>query len=276
MDFGVLVSIYEGDDFTQAFAEARQAGFTHGQVNCCITGITADEVRELALASLKADFRVDAIGCYINPLRPDDPSLNQCSVLDWRTIVENMAMLNGVERVVCWSGTLGRTLGTPNLLNLEESTFNNLFITLSGLLEQVRGIPIEIVLEPFTAHVLHDSASCCRMASKFPRGDVKVILDAPNVVPVKEFHHIDNYVEEYVKHVAPAVGLVHLKDISRNNDGHREFLPAGKGKLDYGRYLRAIAEYIPEVPLIVDNVCGLEEMQSAHEFLERILKEQDI
>ena len=53
----------------------------------------------------------------------------------------------------------------------------------------MRGLPVEIILEPYTAHVLHDAASCLRMAKKFPGGEVKVVLDAPNVLSVKEFAH---------------------------------------------------------------------------------------
>jgi sugar phosphate isomerase/epimerase len=269
MELGVTVGIYEGMNFRQAFAEAREAGFSHGQVTSFVPGITADEVREIALAAHDAEFHVDAVGCYINPLRPNDASLEDCTVLDWRTLVENMAMLNGVERIVCWSGTLGRTLGMPNLLNQEEATFNNLYITLAGLLEQVRGLPVEIILEPYTAHVLQDAETCRRMTAKFPGGEVKVVLDAPNVLSVKDFAHRDDHIEQFIKQAAPAVGLVHLKDVSRDVNGHRVFLPPGKGDLDYARYLRAVTEYIPEVPVILENVRGVEEMRAAREFVEK-------
>jgi sugar phosphate isomerase/epimerase len=273
MELGVTVMIHDDMDFAEAFAEARDAGFARGQVTIFVPGITADEIREIALAAHAARFHVDAVGCYMNPLRPEDIGSDECSIMDWRTVVENMGMMNGVERVVCWSGTLGKTLGTPNLLNQEDETFNNLYIALSGLFEQVRGLPVSIILEPYTAHVLHDAASCLRMAKKFPGGEVKVVLDAPNVLPVKEFGQRDAHIEAFVKQVAPAVGLVHLKDVSRNDDGHRVFLAPGRGALDYGRYLRAIVQRVPEVPIILENLRGTEEMRAAREFIEATLKE---
>ena len=273
MELGVTVMIHDDMDFARAFAEARDAGFSRGQVTIFVPGITADEIREIALAAHAARFHVDAVGCYMNPLRPEDVGPDECSIMDWKTVVENMGMMNGVERVVCWSGTLGRTLGTPNLLNQEDETFNNLYIALSGLFEQVRGLPVSIILEPYTAHVLHDAASCRRMAKKFPGGEVKVVLDAPNVLPVKEFGQRDARVEEFVKQVAPATGLVHLKDVNRNDDGHRVFLAPGQGALDYGRYLRAIVQNVPEVPVILENLRGVGEMRAAREFIEATLKE---
>ncbi|MBV9851729.1 MAG: sugar phosphate isomerase/epimerase [Armatimonadetes bacterium] len=276
MDIGVTVMIHDDTDFAQAFAEARDAGFSHGQVTIFVPGITADEVREIALAAHTAKFHVDAVGCYMNPLRPDEPSPQETTRMDWKTVAENMGMLNGVERIVCWSGTLGKTLGTPNLLNQENSTFNNLYIALSGLFEQVRGLPIQIVLEPYSAHVLSDAASCVRMAKKFPSGALKVVLDAPNILSVKEFTQWDARVEEFVRQVTPAVGLVHLKDVSRGDGGHRVFLPPGQGALDYGRYLRAVAQHAPDVPVILENVRGGDEMRAAREFIESTLKEHGL
>ena len=276
MELGVMVSLREGADFARAFAEAREAGFTQGQVNCAIPGLTADEVREIALAAHGAKFHVDAVGCYMNPLRPEETGSGEPGALDWKTLAENMAMLNGCERIVCWSGTLGKTLATPNLLNQEDATFNNLYTALAGLLEQVRGIPVELVLEPFSAHVLHDAASCRRMAAKFPGGEVKVVLDAPNVVSLQDYAHRDAHVQEFVRQVAPAVGLVHLKDVTRDDAGHRLFHAPGRGGLDYGRYLRAIAEHIPAVPIIVEDASGVDEMRAAREFLEGQLKEQGL
>jgi sugar phosphate isomerase/epimerase len=276
MELGVTVGIYEGTDFRQVFADASEAGFHRGQVTSFVPGITADEIREIALAAHEAEFHVDAVGCYLNPLRPTETGPDEMGLLDWRTLVENMSMLNGVERIVCWSGTLGRTLGTPNLLNQEESTFNNLFITLAGMMEQVRGLPVEIILEPYSAHVLHDAETCCRMAAKFPSGEVRIVMDAPNVVSVKEFTHRDDHVEAFVRNAASAVGLIHLKDVGRDAEGHRLFLPPGQGALDYGRYLKAICEYLPEVPMILENVRGVDEMRAAREFVEMTLQDQGL
>lgn len=273
LELGVMVTIREGTDFADAFASARDAGFSRGQVTIKVHGITAEEMRQIAVAARHADFHVDAVGCYINPLRLDDNSLTQADRTDWLTVVNNMSMMNGVERIVCWSGTLSRMLGAPNLLNGEPDTFNNVFITLHGLLEQVRGLPVQVVLEPYTAHVLCDSRTCVRMAQKFPGGEVKVVLDAPNVIAASDFAARDQRVQEFVTQTAASIGLIHLKDMDRNAEGHRVFLPAGQGALNYGAYLRAIAQYVPEVPVVLDNADTIEESIAAREFVETQMRE---
>lgn len=268
-----MVVIREETDPVKAFAAAKAAGFSRGQVSSFIHGITAEEVRQIAVAAHEAGFHVDAVGCYMNPLRPDDSSLNGSDVLDWKTFAANMAMMNGVERLVCWSGTHSKDIASPNLMNAEEQTFNGLFVTLHGLLEQVRGLPVQVILEPYMAHVLHNAQTCVRLASQFPGGEVKVVLDAPNLIPALDFSPKETRAVSLVSDMAPAVGLIHLKDLGRQADGRRIPLAPGQDTMAYGAYLRAISQYIPEVPVVIENAITVEDMQAARLFVEGVLKE---
>lgn len=276
MELGVVIDLYKETDVNAAFWYAKEAGFRRGQVTSHIHGITPDEVRRIGLAARQSGFAVDAVGCYINPLRLDDAGLNGVDVTDWQTLTENMGMLGGVERIVCWSGTLGRTLAAPNLLNAEEETFNSLLIALNGLGERTRGLPVQMLLEPYTAHVLSDAAACVRLARRFPGGDVKVVLDASNLLPAKSYALRDTRIPEMVAQIAPAVGMVHLKDFTVGEDGQRLFSRAGAGGLDYGVYLRAVARFLPEVPVVIEQVQTVEEMRAAREFVQGVLKENGI
>ncbi len=276
MELGVTINIFEQTDIPAAFWYAKEAGFRRGQVTSFINGITPDDVRQMALAARQHGFHVDAVGCYINPLRLDDAGLNGVDGLDWQTLAENMSMMNGVERLVCWSGTLGRTLAAPNLLNGEEETFNNLFITLSGLRQRVRGLPIQILLEPYAAHVLSDAAASVRMARKFPGGEVEVVLDAPNLLSAKAFATHGTGLPALVAEIAPAVGLVHLKDMALGDEGRRVFSRPGAGALDFGLYLRSIARFLPEVPVIIEQATTIDDMRAAREFVQGVLKQNEI
>ncbi len=267
-----MIMVYEGTDVARAFADARAAGFARGQVTSFIHGITAEEIRQIAVAAREADFHVDAVGCYMNPLRPEDAGLSASDLLDWKTLAANMAMMNGVERLVCWGGTLSKTLGAPNLLNGEDQTFNSLFVTLHALLEQVRGLPVQILLEPYSAHVLSDARACVRIAQRFPGGEVRAVLDAANITPAAEATQ-NARLPDLAAEIAPAVGLIHLKDLGRGADGHRVFLPPGQGVLPFGPFLRAITQSVPEVPMVIESVAGVSQMRAAREFIEGVLKE---
>ena len=272
MELGVMVSIYEETDIAAAFVQAVDAGFRRGQVTSFIHGLTAGEVREMGVAARDAGFFVDAAGCYINPLRLDDAGLHGVDGLDWRTLAENMGMMNGVERIVSWSGTHGKTLTAPNLMNAEEAAFSSLYTALSGLHAQVRGLPVQIVLEPFVSHVLGDVAACVRMAQRFPGGEVKVVLDAPNLLTKSGFSAQASRIPDMVARLAPAVGLVHLKDSALDAGGSRGFLAPGLGVLDFGIQLRAISQFLPEVPVVIE-VASADEMRPARAFVQGILSD---
>ena len=276
MELGVMVNIYEDTDIRAAFEVARLAGFTRGQVTSHIHGITADEVRLMGLAARQTGFHVDAVGCYINPLRLEETTLYGVDGTDWKTLVENMGMMNGVERIVCWSGTLGKTLDAPNLLNQEEETFNSLFIALSGLLEQVRGLPVQIVLEPFTTHVLCDGQLTRRMARKFSFGKVSAALDVASLISAKSYAARNTRTQDLVTELGPVVGLVHLRDIRLDDQRTLIYERPGAGTLDYGAYLNAIVRHLPEVPIIVEQVLDVHEMRAARTYIEGILKDYSL
>lgn len=268
-----MVSIREETDFVRAFVDAREAGFSRGQVTIALHGITAEEMRQIAVAARQVEFHVDAVGCYINPLRLHDGGSDGVDLTDWKTVVANMGMLNGVERIVCWSGTLSKELGAPNLLNHEEDSFNRLFVNLHALLEQARGLPVRLILEPYTTHVLSDARSCLRLAQKFPGGEVRIVLDAANVIPASDFAHRDARAQQFIAEATPAAGLIHLKDLGRDEAGHRTFPPAGQGTLAYAPLLRAIAQHAPEVPIILEAAHSVDEMRQARQFVGNVLKE---
>jgi sugar phosphate isomerase/epimerase len=273
MDLGVMIDIWEDTEFTGAFEQAVGAGFTRGQVNVYLPEITPNEMRKLALAASQEGFHVDAMGCYINPLRLYDASLSKTGFNEWKTVVEHMVMLNGVERIVCWSGTLGRTVETPNLLNQEEETFNSLFVAVSAMLEQVRGFPLQIILEPYTAHVMYDAKICKRLTQQFPNGDVRVVLDAPAIIPYKDVGHHDTHTQDLVREIAPSAGMVHLRDLVRTDSGQRVLTRPGSGYLNYAAYLREISQHVPAVPVIVAGAKTGPEMTQSRLFLEGLLRE---
>ena len=273
MELGVQINLYEETDIPAAFWYASEAGFTRGQVTSHIHGVTAEQVRQMAVAARNRGFHVDAVGCYINPLRMDSPDLSGVDANDWQVMAENMGMMNGAERLICWSGTQGKTLNGPNLLNGEEATFSSLYVILSGLRERVRGLPLQIHLEPYAFHVLDSAEACVRMTRRFPGGEVKVVLDAPNLITTRGYAAQKDMLPNFVARMAPAVGLVHLKDCDLGPDGQRRFAAPGAGALDYGAYLRAIAQYLPEVPMIITEAVTINEMRSAREFVEGLIRE---
>ena len=207
------------------------------------------------------------------PAAAEDVGPDECSILDWKTVVENMGMMNGVERVVCWSGTLGKTLGTPNLLNQEDETFNNLYIALSGLFEQVRGLPVRSSWSRTPPTSCTTPPPACAWRGSSPAGRSRSSWTPPTSSPSRSSRSATpTWRSSSSRSPRPSAWSTSRMSTATTTGTGSSCAP-GRGALDYGRYLRAIAQHVPEVPIILENVRGVEEMRAAREFIEATLKE---
>lgn len=273
MDLGVSIEITDETDLPAAFGQAREAGWERGQVALLIHGITPDDVRDVAVAAQYAGFWVDAVWCPVNPLRPDDAFLSGVDMTDWRVVAANMSMMNGVERLVSWSGTRGKMLDVPSLLNSEPDTFRILYTALHGMVEAIEGLGIRILLVPHTAHVLCDAMTASKMTRQFPAGEVRLALDAVLSLPSREYDERNNEAQKFAALAGPLAGLVHLRDILPPEEGQKRTALVGRGGLAWGSYLRTVTERIADVPAVVVGAHGTDEMRAAYQFLTDTLKE---
>ena len=74
MRLGVLVAVRSLEDAEVRLDQARAAGFSLCQLNLQRFGCERTALIALADRMLERDMRAVAIGCYVNPLRPDEPS----------------------------------------------------------------------------------------------------------------------------------------------------------------------------------------------------------
>ena len=99
------------------------------------------------------------------------------------------------------------------------------------------------------------------------------VLDAPNLLTARGFAAQKSLIPDVIARMAPAVGLVHLKDFTLDAVGTRAFVAPGLGVLDFAMQLRAIAQFLPEVPVVIENVTTIDEMRAAREFVQGILSD---
>src|SRR5205085_1340300 len=79
-------------------AQAREARFSLCQLNIVQTGITRADMIAIADAMLDQGVRPAAIGCYVNPLRPDDPTFMGTSRADLDVVLHSLDLI-GARRV---------------------------------------------------------------------------------------------------------------------------------------------------------------------------------
>src|SRR5438105_11898956 len=161
--------------------QAREAGFSLCQLNLHQTGITRADLMAIADAMLEFGVRTVAVGCYCNPLQPEDPSLMGACRQDLDTVLHALDVI-GARRVVLWSGTLSDDVYGEHPLNQTPSSETLLRDFLTDVVQNTRARHYQLVIEPWRSHVLGSERATRGFHDSLPpevRERVRYVLDAP-------------------------------------------------------------------------------------------------
>jgi len=254
---GILLAGRRPGDIAQRLAQAREAGFSLCQLNFYQTGFTRSDLIEIANAILEQGMRAVAVGCNVNPLRPDDASFMGMSRTDLDLILHSLDII-GARRVVFWSGTRADTAYEEHPDNASEESLDALRDFLTDLVATTPARHYFLVIEPWYTHVLSDEARILAFHDSLTpevAEHVRYVLDVPNLLSPARYPDRDRHVESICRAVGPIAGVVHLKDCIMPPDGEAGLPGPGHGALDYPAYLSALFRHAaPDAPAIVKNV----------------------
>lgn len=272
MKLGVLIAAKRPDDLGRHLEIIRDAGYFLCQLNLMQTGPTRPDLMALADVLLEYGIRPVAIGCYVNPMRPDEPSFMGVCRDDLDIVLHSLDLL-GARRVVFWSGTHADTLFDDHPDNLQEHSLDMLRDFLDDVVASTRARRYELVIEPYKTHVLRTAQA----AVEFHNGlapataeKIRYVLDAPNLITADQYPHKDDLAEAICSALGPYAGVAHLKDCIMPPDGEEALPGPGQGRLDYPRYVQAIIQNVmDDVPAIVKGAAP-SELASVRDFLLRL------
>src|SRR5256885_11662513 len=137
MKLGMLLAGKRPEDIAKRLEHAREAGFFLCQLNLHQTGYSRADMVAIMDAMEDYGVRAVAIGCYVNPLNPDDSSLNGTCRADLDLVLSSLDLL-GARRVVLWSGTHASALYAPDERNHTEESEDTLRQFLTDVVNHTR------------------------------------------------------------------------------------------------------------------------------------------
>jgi len=257
MKLGILIAGRRPEDIAQRLAQAREAGFSLCQLNLHQTGYSRADL--VAIMDSLEDYgvRAAAVGCYVNPLQCDDPSLNGTCRADLDLILSSLDLL-GARRVVIWSGTHAPALFAEDERNHTEQSEQTLRDFVIDVVNNTRCRHYWLVIEPWRTHVLNDEEKVVRFHNSLPphvQEHIRFVLDAPNLITADRYPACMDHAMRIIQRIGPLAGVVHLKDCIMPPDADEALVGPGRGKLNYGDYLEALMSRAGEdVPAIIKNV----------------------
>lgn len=257
MKLGILLAGRRPDDIRQKLEQARDAGFFLCQLNLTQSGYTRADLVAIADAMDTLGVRAVAIGCYVNPLRPDEPFAMGATRADLDLVLQSLDIL-GARRVVLCGGTHAETPFEPNDDNNSDESLEQLRTFVIDVCSHTKARHYYLLLEPFHMHVLHSEHRIADFHNSLNgniSGHVRYVLDATALIRPEEYDDRIKRSQMIARRIGPAAGAVHLRDCVMPPDGETAYPGPGDGKLDYPAYLESIFEHVhPETPAIIRNV----------------------
>jgi sugar phosphate isomerase/epimerase len=253
---GILLAGRRPEDIAKRFEQGREGGFSLCQLNFMQTGFSRSDLLAIVDCMLEYGMRPAAVGCYINPLRPDDAFMGTTRE-DLNLILHSLDII-GARKVVLWSGTNSPAVFDDHPDNATEDSVHLLRSFLTDTVRTTRARHYYLVVEPWKHHVLRDEQGVIdfyRSLAPDVSERVRFVLDAPSLMTCDRYSDKDNQARTICQAIGPLAGIVHLKDCVMPPDGDESLAAPGQGTLDYGAYVKAVMENTSaDVPAIVRNV----------------------
>lgn len=140
--------------------------------------------------------------------------------------------------------------------NDSPDAWDDLLQSLAQALRIAERHQVTLAFEPEVSNVIDSTRKARRLLDEMASPRLKVVLDGANLFHHGELRRMREILDEAFDLLAGDIVLAHAKDLAR--DGEAGDLPAGRGLLDYDRYLRLLHKAGYTGPLILH---GLHESQ---------------
>jgi sugar phosphate isomerase/epimerase len=234
-------------------------------------GSTVDAYAEAARA---ADVVIAEVGCWSNPISPDDAT--RAAAVDLCKARLALADRVGARCCVTLAGSRGETWDGPHPDNLTPATFALVVDTAREIIDAVEPRQTFFTLEPMPWSFPDSPDSYLELMRAIDRPGFAVHLDPTNLIntPAKFLANAD-FLRECFAKLGPHIRAVHAKDITLGGEltVHLAEVRPGLGQLDYRVLLSELDRLDPDTPILVEHLGSAAEYAAAVAHVRRVAGE---
>ena len=272
MRLGIFAKTFPGSEPGTVMAAARAAGYGVVQYNMACSGLPAmpetipDGIAEaVRTAALDQALDVAAISATYNMIHPDPAQ--RWHGHDSLEVIAGAAQRMGTRLLTLCTGTRDpddQWRGHPD--NASPEAWRDLAASLETALDIAERYDVDLGIEPELANVIDSAAKARAIIDEMASPRLKIVLDPANLFEVASLAEQQRLVSEAIDLLADRIVMAHAKD----RDAAGGFTTAGKGVLDYDRYLAGLARIGFDGPLVTHGLAAAEAAEVAA-FLEEKL-----
>ncbi len=254
-----------GIKLIQLFLTQTDSSYWKYNTHVDVSTLTPERCKAIAATYRDAGIEIHSIGVYANLIHPD-PAERKANFEYFEAMMQIGAHM-GVRAFITEAGHFHDDKEpAPRIpLEFQDAVWPQMVATAKELDALAARYDAKVLFEPFYRGFLA-SAKRLRMfleALNSPR--MRALLDAANLIEI-------NDVDEMFQQLAPFIDCIHAKDRKLHTD---RGVAAGKGDLDYRRFVTLAAQRTPGVPLVLEYV-GAADYRAALDHLRNVLRETGI
>lgn len=214
--------------------------------------LSVDFARAVREAFASRGLVIAVLGCYINPVHPDEDELER----QLARFEEHLRLAGafGCLAVGTETGSVAPDCSYhPDTARPE--TFDHLCRSLERLLKAAEACGAKLGLEPVAhQHTISTIEAMGRLIRRFPSPSLKVIFDPVNLIPPTGLETSQGeFFAEALGAFGDRIVALHAKDFRMEGGRKSEALPAGSGELDYRLLFGLLRKAGAEPDVLLEN-----------------------
>lgn len=270
MQPGIFAKTYAGRPLEEILDCVASDGLTCVQFNMSCAGLESmpREIPEVDIRRVRRAFQergltMSALSGTFNMIHPE-PRVREDGLLRLRTLAENCRELGTGVITLCTGSRDPENMWRKHPGNSLPDAWSDLREAMNKAVEIAEESGVVLGVEPEVSNVIDSAAKARRLLDETGSEYLKVVMDGANLFHAGDLQRMETVLRDAFALLGPDIALAHAKDIGR--DGEAGHLAAGTGLLDYGLYLRLLAESGYSGPLILHSLSP-DQVPASVEFL---------
>ena len=148
-----------------------------------------------------------------------------------------------------------------------EEQFRLLVKRIRPLAREAEELGVILAVEPVCTHIIHGAAQAERMLEELNSPNVRIILDAVNLIDSRHTENAEAVVQDAIRRLGPETCVLHMKDyLPVPGEVRPRPVPCGQGEMRYGALLKLARER--ELPMTLENTTP-ENAEETRRFIEK-------
>ncbi|MNI04441.1 Xylose isomerase-like TIM barrel [compost metagenome] len=194
--------------------------------------------------------RIGVLGCYINPIHPDEESRRA----EIKRFKEHLryARAFGTNIVATETGD-ALTYLQQYPQEYVEKAWSILRETMEQLAEEAEKWGVFVGIEPVSVHTVASPQWMQRLLEEVPSSNLGVVLDPCNLLDSRNIHNQDQIIRDSFELLKDRIVLIHAKDFKIDSSGSKRETLVGQGDLNHKLFFDLLNRYKPYIDVSLEG-----------------------